>query len=862
MNYVDKTPRSARASGISFGRIFCSAALASLASCGGGGGGGGGGDVIIFDGSGPVGPGFDPGDYTPPTAGTPVARFETVAPTDEFFLLRGTMPVPAGALTDAKTKSPYAVLDSSGNVAWTQLERMTRYPSTSQGWAVVELIAKVQRPAGKVAGDRITYDVVQVADGTSLAKPNNTTNGVLLAATAGLPTVVSDLLSDPTSIRFTSRDVFGHEYVQYPLEPTNPRQLLRYGPMQTELRTFGMMAPTTPVAGNTGTLPHMFSVHSYVSTLQGEAVVLLDVRFTNGVVNQSSGTTLDDAVGPFYFDALNVDVPPGWSVVQDVVDPMVGTDFNSGSYVRHPIVEVQSGNKLHWFPSQANMIRRLAICPNTIEDRARELLEQEGRAFCKRGSDAGSGDEYYSWWNESTSRYFPQCFPLPSLAHNGYSTIRSRLTDDLNDVLGYLTTGTGYGNYPVKDGRMGWAHAWGVPYGGMTGGNEIFLFDGLQTADSASIDGYRYHQSHHRMVMDRHATSLYRVNGTPIEVTDLVVDGTPNDYMPHNFFIGISSGNPFGFNNAPSFQRDAVAAQNRKPDYEALLASYGYILGTHLIRATRSMKVLAWLGNDSLAKDDLFMQAELTRITHNLYPTNAAGNGGSSSLYGDKIYVEAFPQNGYAFQRHEGWYGDTMAAAYAFQSPAWRTANKPWFETFVQTAANGQVPCSGLIYAKVNDKVLDGNYRGAQAFETSIGDNALNGVLETVFRGADSTHTAMTLDVLVNFYQGFVSPQAWNHTIDSPYNMYAMGPIADSSPVWCNAGQIPVDGFSPDVSRWNTASTCGYAWWHTGDEYFLERMAGMFGGTDPLHEMKTQWLYNVENEAASLSAAQRWAGEL
>jgi hypothetical protein len=818
--------------------------------------------VVIFDGSGPVGPGFDPGDYSPPTAGTPVARFETVAPDDEYFLLRGTMPVPAGALTDAKTKSPYAVLDSDGNVAWTQLEKMTRYPSSAQGYAVVELIAKVKRPTGKVAGDRITYDVVQVNDGTSLAKPSDTSNGVLLAATAGLPSVVADLVNDPTSIRLTSRDVFGHEYVQYPLAAGNNRQLLRYGPMQTELRTFGMMAPVTPVSGTSGTLPHMFSVHSYVSTLQGEAVVLLDLRLTNGVVNQSSGTNLDDAIGPFYFDALNVDVPPGWSVVQDFVDPFVGPDVNVTGYVRHPIVKALSGNKLHWFPSQAQMVRRLAICPNTIVDRAREILEQEGRAFCKRGADAGSGNEYYSWWNESTSRYFPQSFPLPSLAHNGYATIRDRLADDFADSLAHFTAGTGKGNYPIKDGRMGWAHAWGVPYGGMTGGNEIFLFDGIQTADSASIEGYRHYQLHHRMVLDRHATALYRLNGTPLEVTDLLVSASPEPYMPHSFFIGISSGNPFGFNNAPSFQRDAVAAQGRKPDYEALMASYGYILGTHLIRVTRSLKVLAWLGNDSLAKDDLFMQAELARITHNIYPSNANGATNSSSMRDDTNYVAAHPHNGYAFQRHEGWYGDTMAAAYAFQTPAWRSANKLWFERFVQTAAQGQVTCTGLIYAKVNDKVLDGDYRAAQAFETSIGDNALNGILETVFRGADSTHTAMTLDVLVNFYEGFVSPQAWNQTIDAPYNMYAMGPIEDTAPVWCNVGQIPSGGFSPDVSRWNTASTPGYAYWHTGDDYFLERAAGMFGGTDPLYEMEHQFLQNVENEAATLSAAQRWANQL
>ncbi|MEZ5978500.1 MAG: hypothetical protein R3F34_09800 [Planctomycetota bacterium] len=834
-----------------------------LASCGGGGGAGGpGGTVIIFGGDGPVGPGFDPGDYSPPTAGTTVGMFETIAPDDDYFLLRGTLPLPAGALTDANTTSPYAVLDSDGNVAWTQLEKVTRYPSTAQGFAVVELLAKVQRPAGAVAGDRIQYEVVQVGSGTSLARPSNTDNSVLLAATTGLPTVVEDLINDPDSIMITARDVFGHTYAEFPLRSGTTRVLEKYGPMQTELRTFGVMAPIAPVTGASGTLPHMFGVHSYVSTLQGEPVVLMDVRFTNGMIDHDGTSPLDDPIGKFYFDELSINVPPGWSVVQEFEDPGMGSWSNSGGYVKHPIVGALPGNKLHVLPSQGHMIRRLAICPNTVTAHARELLDQEGRAFCKRGTDSGSGDEYYSWWNEQTSRYFPQSFPLPSLAHNGYTTIRQKLVDDFNETLGYFMAGTGKGDYPIKDGRMGWAHPWGVPYGGMTGGNEIFLFDGIRTADSACVEGYRHFQLHHRMVLDRHPTALYHLDGTPGVVEDVVVSGSPMDYMPYNFFIGLNSGNPFGFNSASTFQTDAVVAQGRQPDYEAKLMGWGFILGTHLIRATRSMKVLTWLGNDSMAKDDLRMQGELTRITHNLYPTNSAGVGGSSSLYGDMNYVATHPHNGYAFQRHEGWYGDTMAATYAIQTPAWRAANKIWFEKFVETASAGQVPCTGLIYAKVNSKVLDAKYRAAQAFETSIAENALNGILETVFRGADTMHTTMTLDVLTHFYQGFVSAQAWNTSIGAPYNMYAMGPADDNAACWCNLSQIPSDGFSSDVSRWNTPSTLGYAWWHTGSDVFLDFLAEMFGGTDPLYEMEHQWLYNPENEAAALSAAQRWAGEL
>lgn len=828
----------------------------------GGGGGGGGDDVIIFGGNGPVGPGFDPGDYSPPTAGTPVARFETVATDSQFFLLRGTLPLPAGALTDTNATSPYAVLDWDGAVAWTQLEKVSRYPTAAQGFDVVELIAKVELPPDTSAGDRITYDVVQVGDGTPLTHPSNTANSVLLQETAGLPSVVSDLVNDPTSIMITSRDVFGHTYAQFPLEPTNARELRKYGPMQTELRTFGMMEPIAPVAGNSGTLPHMWGVHSYVSTLQGEPVVRLDLRFNNGVIDTTADSN-DDPLGKFYFDEIAVQVPPGWSVVQEYVDPGMGTVTTGGGYVKHQIVGELPGGKLHVFPSQGQMVRRLAICPNTVTDRARQILEEEGRAFCKRGTDSGSGNEYYSWWNESTARYFPQNFPLPSLEHNGLSTIRSRLVDDFNEYHGYFSTGTGNGNWPVKDARLGWAHPWGVSYGGMTGGVEIHIFDGIRTAEAASIEGYRSFELHHRMLHDRHPVALYKSDGAPVRIDDVLVPASPEPYMPLSLFIGPTSGDHFGFNNAsPDFQRDAVAAQNKQPDYEGTLLGYGYILGTHLIRATRSSKVLAWLGNDSLAKDDLFMQAELARMTHHRYPVNTNGAMSGSSMRYDMWYTAAYPNNGYEFQRHEGWYADTMAAAYAMQAPSWRTAAKPWFEDFVATAAAGQVTCSGLLYAKVNNKVLDAKYRGAQAYETAIANNALVGTLETVLRGADPTNTALLSDVLTNFYQGFVSTQAWNYALEAPYTMYAMGPTDDNADVWCSGSQIPSDGFSSSVSRYQTPSTLGYAYWHTGDEYFLYRAAAMYGGSDPLTEMEGQYLQNPENEAAALSAAQRWAGVL
>ena len=171
------------------------------------------------------------------------------------------------------------------------------------------------------------------------------------------------------------------------------------------------------------------------------------------------------------------------------------------------------------------------------------------------------------------------------------------------------------------------------------------------------------------------------------------MNGSNGPFMPAWMFMRplLDSADPFGLRDTPNFQRDYVAAVGLAAPYEAALLHYSPIDIEHLIRYTRSPKVLTWIGNDSLAKDDLRMQAELWNFSYNLVPqTNNGAMIGTGLLY-DKTYAEDHPGWGVKYGRSEGWGLDTMTAYYAVASPQWRADHLRWFEESIDMLDMGAV---------------------------------------------------------------------------------------------------------------------------------------------------------------------------
>lgn len=775
-----------------------------------------------------------------PLAGQVVGKFELAAPALSSFVLRGTLPVPAGTFPRVDGQQPFGIIDSTGQTVPAQCEIVSRYPRNSHGADVVEILARVQRPSGVQPGARITYSIVE------FVHPNSVMNSTSLTA---------HLLNTPGAVTLRTKDVFNNAYRADLLRGRDGNEIIRLGEAAIQARFYETMLPVSGSSGPpTGPLTHFFQVHSYTTEWVGEDMLSLDLRVHNGPSGENSQTSLDDPQAKLYFQDLELWVPTGWTVVSDWSDPTLGQIRQEPGFTVLPLVTPNADGTMHMMPVQAQMQRRLALVRTGQEARARSLLNEEWLGFCRRGTNA-QAQELYSWWNASTANYFPQRHRLPELDHLGQGPIRARLTIDLHRISDRLVDGAAGGgalSYPAQ----GWAHPWGVKYGGMTGGTEIFLYDGMATADSASADGYRLSQLALRLYAERNPTALYNADGNPTQYSDWITHGSQFDYIHMQFYLTLLSGgpDPFGFGNAPQFQVDHVNAQGLAPVYETELLGFKPIDLQHQTRITRSMKVLSWLGNDAMAKDDLRMQAELVRLSyHDLACTPAGGLMGTGML-ADIQSVTDDPGIGVNFGRYEGWGMDSMAAAYSVGSIAWRASARPWFDSIVEMLKVGQADCSGIIQRLKSPKIVDGLYYGRQSIEQAIIENGLWSIGASVYRGDNPAALQIVHNVIRESVYSMVRFPAWSAALRGPLEQLAVAPLDPALPPFC--GTIPPNGTSPGVDKFQIWSSFAYGYELTGDPVFLRRAMMSAGGTHLLVTLENSGYSNLENRSALLALVQ------
>jgi hypothetical protein len=814
----------------------------------------------------PIPGGGTGGSQSAPTAvGTAYGEFELLAPQASSFLLRGTLPVVPGTYPRSDGQNPFAVLDYDGTAKACQVEIVSRYADfANNGADVVELVVQVRRNPNVNPGTRVTYEIV-VGYTPATVPPASAEVASLINGPVNIMNSVVGLLSDSTSIEIATRDVFGHRYSVRPLETTGGIEQKRYGDLTAEVRTYGVMLPDSPVSGTTGTLPHLMGVHAYVRTYSNEHVVSLDLRVNNAADGWDGSDPSDDANARVYWDSLDLVVPTGWVGVASFEDPYWGTlaPVQSGGKATYRVVEPLAQNKLHTLPEKYQFHRRLALCPAGFESRARAILSLEGLGFCRRGTNS-DGDPYFSWWNTSTARYFPQSFLLPSLDHLGQNSMLAQLESELNSLQNKVKNGNGTGNYPVKVPNLGWAHPYGVEYGGMTGGDEIYVSQGIRAAYAASAAGVRHLMLWHRMHTDRHSNVLWHKNGGPTR-TEYWLKGNPgNQYIGFEFYMKVlGSKDPFGYKSAPLFQVQAVASQNRDPFYESQLLAFEPHDQQHLIRATHSPKAIAWLTNDSLAKDDLQMQAEIVNMSYNLHGSNSANSLVQTGMAWDRQYVNTYPGAGFRFGRGEGWAIDVVNAAYATGSPDFRARYDPWYDGLRDLIVDGQATCSGFLQSNISPKFLNGLYRARQNVEQAILENAIRGMVETVYRHDDVMSLTMLEDVLEKSYYSWFSIMSWSTSMNGPWAKAAVGPLDESLPPWCNF--LPATGGTTTwVDTYQLWGSMAYANWMTADPIFLTRSSDMLGGggSNLITKLENQGTNNLYNRASLLALVQLQNGDL
>lgn len=755
------------------------------------------------------------------SVGDTVARLELESPNATSFIVHGTIPVPPNTFPRPDGKSPFKVRSGDGTLIPAQTERVSTYPNGNQGADVVEIIARIQRPASSSPGQYVQYDVVYAPH---------------LDAPTSLTTRVTGIRNTPNSLVLRTRDVFGHMYRSDLRLGALDRRTLKSGSSLLQERCYDVLRPAQPQGGAQATLPHLMGVHAYLSYFANEDIIQLDLRVHNATsgADRSATGELDDVQRQLYFDQLELVVPIGWTVISDFNDPSSGTPRVLGpARVMYPLVKANSDGTLHVIGQQAQFERRVAIVRDGLEARARELIEERFLAFSRPGRNT-QGAELWSWWNATTSRYYPQRHRLPNLNYlgdvSGLNTTRGKLSADLNHVLDYFHSGASMGLYPLFFERQGWAHPWGVQYGGMTSGNEIYAYDGFVTAYAASNDGYRYTLLRHRMYTDRMPDALFDMNGDPTSMFEWVVHGASFDYIPCNFFqVQLNGPDMLGFNAASTHQMDFAHQSGLAPAYEGDLLAFDPIDLQHLVRYLNSPKTLAWLGNDSVAKDDLLMQAEIARMSYNDLPVNSGGATIPSSMLSDWTFISSLPDKGFAFGRGEGWTIDAMCAAYSLAPQAWRTAARPWFDKITYMVNAGQASCMGMVQATVNTKILNGQHRARQSIEEAIVENALWSMRESVYLGVDNPRLNMLNQVLIDAAYALAGFPSWSDIGQGPYSHMAVGPLATNLPLYCSGLPDGVNATGNGYDKYQCWPTLAYGFELTGDTHFLQRVMDMAG---------------------------------
>lgn len=781
----------------------------------------------------------------PIEGGTVLAVLELQAPTQDEFVVRGTVPVPPGIFPREDGQLPLSIRGANGFVVPTQVRVVSRYADDAQGADVVEVSGRVALPSDAVPGQKLAFQVVY-----DLHAP----------APVKLHSSVAAVLDAPGSVKLRAVDVFGRVYERDLFQGLRAEDgvaleaEIARGVSSARLRSYGVLEPSgAPIGAPDGALPHFFGVHAYVTALANAPGFHLALRVHNGFDGYDDPSTDDDPLGAVYFKTIELLVPSDWVPMLDIVDVGSGAIYAEGSYSVLPLVAPLTGGKMHLMPHLAQFQRRLGVSLAGAPDLALHLAADEAQAFVSKGMSP-EGQELWSWWNEDTARYWPQKQPLPNLDHLDPAPIQSKFTSQYWMVRTALESGNP-GDFQVPSGALGWAHPWGVSYGGMTGGVEIHLYDGIELANVRTNQGWKYTQTIQRMLNDRQPTAIYDRQGTPTELEKWVIQGSSFDYIGFDFWQTLKNGNdPFGFNSAPQFQVQYVQAQGLTPDYQAALLGYSPIDFQHYVRYTRIPKILAWLGNDWLAKDDLQQVAENFRLSHHEYPNSSGNPASGSGIFSSEQFVAEYPNQGFGFGRGEAWGLDALCAAFGLGSIDYRNKTRYWFARVADTVANGQTNCSGFVQAQVVAGWLGGQWRTRSGPEHSIVEHSLWGLKESVFAGVDPGRMAQTEDVLAGAAYAMIGPMAWSPQDQAPYFAVAVSDVNLAIPPYC--GSVPDGGAGMGPDSYLSWCSLSYGYQVTGDQEFLDKAAAMCGNADVLQWLQNQGTSNIVNQAAMLALLQ------
>lgn len=588
-------------------------------------------------------------------------------------------------------------------------------------------------------------------------------------------------------------------------------------------------------------LPFLGGFHAWFTVNNAGHVVELDLRWHNSVWNPG-GPMAPDVI----FEKVELLLPDAWAVEPRWPMPTAGLAYGEPEGAQpiavFPLIE--AGPTPHLLRQRGHLTWRVVLYRPGDEEHAVDAIKRRGWGTV-RGEERGWQDPTTMAWTASQT-----ATPDLSAWEPG---IGQTLLDDRAALEQALADGTPY-FYAGGLGALGPYHPIGVPYGGLTGGNEIFQTHGTDVLWTGQPAGLVAEEIRHRMVMDRQFGWFYGLDSALVDAFDLV---DPSGDLPVNVFdndfIEIDTYGALGFELAP----DLYADVQPRPTYEDT------ILGTtpyngleqhdaqHGVRATYPLKTLVWAANDRMARHDLIAQAALWHMQLH--------DGPSGRLRFLKNWAQQHPNVAGEFGRGEAWMLDGIATWYALSWPGTREHLNDWFALALETVATMRTPLD-VFYGNRTGKVIDAHefdeqYAVIQWYEHGILLQALAALRQSW--AVDPLAITVLEDLIVD---GALATwrYGWKPGTNGPWAQQAVAWIDPNLAAFAGLAEIPPDGFGGDADNSQIAGPLGLAARYANlvQRQELEAAAAAVAGTsDPLDgfEALTPYFLNLENRAPLLA---------
>lgn len=435
----------------------------------------------------------------------------------------------------------------------------------------------------------------------------------------------------------------------------------------------------------------LFGVHLYVTQSVADDSYEIDLRINNG--------TVENPLGGVYFQDITISTGDGRTIV-----PRLGSQrstANSSSIVR---------NGEWFFPKQAQFTRRYIFKGQMSNAELDYRKKFGGLGFMIDGDRCWHNVKAFGPTKSLMGRYTNDYNWNGIVGRQGAVASMQSRRDRLHNAL---KNGQANPTVSLDSGPFGPFHPYFKTSQGAHGGEEIDHVKGY----SLSVQEYGENMAVNGANNERQPWTIYRNDGDPKTAENFASEN--NDIIP--FVYG---SHDFAINAIPEFK---YAGDFNEGSANREIEIWKPHDSAHQVRYNKRPQTLVYLGNDSMAKDDMKMSAELNILELHLF--NHLPNGWATQwTLKEKIeYAQGNTRNGNIAGRDFAWKVESVCAYNTIADEEWRRDHIRWFKKVAEMIVLSQMP-TGWVTRKTgsNQPVVDASFPQGidvtQSFEAEFED--------------------------------------------------------------------------------------------------------------------------------------------